>query len=312
MKLLIVDDDPLFLEFLCGIVQKLGHSNIETAESGEAALEKIAASPETFDCILLDIQMPGMDGIELCRRVRSVPRYASVPIVMITALAEKSYVDSAFEAGANDYVNKPIDMIEVKARLGMVQRIHYERAQSGVLMQQLSDTEKELGRNIEFASSDIFSDPELGLLPYTSFENYLLRLGNLRLLSSSVCALAVTNADILFASLPRVDFVDAMSEVGKQVNDTLSHTSRFVSYAGRGTFCVLLPRLAVFEKDAIEAQLNDELHAAFARMGFDAAFGPRVAFGPTHGFNPFAFKNPTETLETAIAELHAEKVTFAA
>jgi CheY-like chemotaxis protein len=117
MKILAVDDDEFILETLSMLVIKAGYAEIETATSAGAALERITSSSESFQCILLDIQMPVMDGIEFCDLLRRLPDYADCPIIMITAMTDKLYIAQAYEAGATDYIIKPFDVNALSARL---------------------------------------------------------------------------------------------------------------------------------------------------------------------------------------------------
>ena len=105
MRILAVDDDNVFLEILEQVLVSYGYSDLTLVESGVLAAEAIQAAKEPFDCFLLDIQMPEIDGIQLCQWIRSHALYATTPILMITAMAEREYVESAFSAGATDYVN---------------------------------------------------------------------------------------------------------------------------------------------------------------------------------------------------------------
>ena len=108
MKVLIVDDDADILEVLSLGLEMSGDHSIETAQSGLQALEKIDHAVRPFDLFLLDIQMPEMTGVEVCRSIRARPRYQHKPIIMVTAMSDKRHVDDAFAAGATDYVIKTV------------------------------------------------------------------------------------------------------------------------------------------------------------------------------------------------------------
>ena len=81
MKILAVDDDELIREILGATLEAHGYTNVTMADCGEDALRKIAASPEPFDGFMFDIQMPGMDGTELCQQVRQMEQYKNSPVM---------------------------------------------------------------------------------------------------------------------------------------------------------------------------------------------------------------------------------------
>ncbi len=110
------------MRLLDAILTERGY-DVRTAASGEGALE--ALGERTPDLILLDVKMPGIDGNEVCRRVRANPATAYLPVVMITAAGDAQKVLS-IEAGADDFVTKPIDRAELLARVRSLLRVkHY-------------------------------------------------------------------------------------------------------------------------------------------------------------------------------------------
>ena len=118
-NVLVVDDLPQNVKLLDAILSPLGYS-VSTAASGAEALEAVAASAP--DIVLLDIVMPGMDGYEVCRRLRNDPDTRFLPVVMITASGSQERL-LAIEAGADDFVMKPFDQAELVARVGSLIRI---------------------------------------------------------------------------------------------------------------------------------------------------------------------------------------------
>lgn len=112
-RILIVDDEEFNRELLEGLVESFGHHS-DTAADGRQALERV--SPEV-DLVLLDAMMPGMDGFEVARRIRATEAVAHIPIVMVTALTSKEDRLRAVEAGANDFITKPIDRTELRVRM---------------------------------------------------------------------------------------------------------------------------------------------------------------------------------------------------
>jgi DNA-binding response OmpR family regulator len=111
--ILVVDDTPQNIRLLEAVLTPRGY-RVVAAGSGAEALAAIAAAPP--DLVLLDVVMPGMDGYEVCRRLREDPATRLLPVVMITASGDQEKVD-AIEAGADDFVAKPFNPAELLARI---------------------------------------------------------------------------------------------------------------------------------------------------------------------------------------------------
>ena len=112
---LVVDDSRTMRLGLIRALNGAGFRNITEAGNGEQALELAQQKP--FDLILLDIVMPGLDGYETCRRFRAMPETSEVPVVFLSSLDEAQNKARGFEMGANDYVTKPFEPLEVHARV---------------------------------------------------------------------------------------------------------------------------------------------------------------------------------------------------
>ncbi len=118
---LIVDDEYAGRETLQSILEGEGY-RLEMAENGAQAIEK--ARQFLPDVILLDVMMPGMTGFEVCQRIRSDPQIAEIPIIMLTALDDRESLLTALKAGADDFVSKPFDRYELRARLLGITRLN--------------------------------------------------------------------------------------------------------------------------------------------------------------------------------------------
>jgi DNA-binding response OmpR family regulator len=112
-RILPVDDARANLDIL--VEELKSNYKLSPALNGEMAPQ--AAARTSPDLALLDITMPGLDGYEACRRLRQMPATADVPIMFLSPLEEAQNKARGFEAGANDYLTKPFEMLEVKARV---------------------------------------------------------------------------------------------------------------------------------------------------------------------------------------------------
>ena len=111
MKILVVDDEMLLVKGMKFNLENEGYT-VETAYDGEAALE--LAKSNDFDLIILDLMMPKLDGLSACMKIRE---FSNVPIIMLTAKSEDADKIMGFESGADDYITKPFNILELKARI---------------------------------------------------------------------------------------------------------------------------------------------------------------------------------------------------
>ena len=115
-RILLVDDEPLILKGLKYTLEQEGYET-DSAMDGEEALAKFFTQP--YDMILLDVMLPKLDGISVCQRIRE---HSNVPIIMLTAKGEDMDKILGLEYGADDYMTKPFNILEVKARIKTILR----------------------------------------------------------------------------------------------------------------------------------------------------------------------------------------------
>jgi two-component system response regulator MprA len=140
MKVLVVDDERAVRESLRRALELEGYE-VELAGDGEEALERVNA-PAAADAVILDVLMPGIDGLEVCRRLRSDAN--AVPVLMLTARAEVDSRVAGLDAGADDYLPKPFALAELLARLrALLRRAGNGDEATDVL--RFSDLELDLG-----------------------------------------------------------------------------------------------------------------------------------------------------------------------
>lgn len=114
MRILVVDDDEIVQETLKLGLQSLGYE-VSIAWDEKTALEEIQINPP--DVILMDISIPGVDGITLCKQIKQTPGMIETPILIITAYGDSKTYHDAFLFGACDYITKPFDIMEIKKKI---------------------------------------------------------------------------------------------------------------------------------------------------------------------------------------------------
>jgi phosphoserine phosphatase RsbU/P len=121
MRILIVDDSEMSRQLLNAWLTGAGYTDVMAVDSGAAALQRatnpLAPRETDIDLILLDIEMAGMDGIHTCRKLRAEPHLQDTPIIMVTGKTDSQTVADAFSAGAMDYIVKPVQKVELLARV---------------------------------------------------------------------------------------------------------------------------------------------------------------------------------------------------
>jgi len=111
-RILVVDDDPRLLHVVSMYLSIEGY-DVDTAPNGEEGLQHLEA--QRPDLVILDVMMPGIDGLEACRRIKSNPETRQIPVVLFTALSRTDDVESGRAAGANRFINKPFSLIGLGA-----------------------------------------------------------------------------------------------------------------------------------------------------------------------------------------------------
>jgi phosphoserine phosphatase RsbU/P len=144
VRTLVVDHAPDVRELIQAILTTDGHTDVLTAESLHDAFRHLAivdheSGNAAIDLILMDIMMPDMDGISACRRIRAVERLRDIPIIMVTGKDPSEALQTAFAAGAIDYITKPLDRVELLARvssaLAMKREIDVRKARERELLE---------------------------------------------------------------------------------------------------------------------------------------------------------------------------------
>lgn len=251
MKILAVDDDALVLDLLEASLASSGHKDLIRANSAEEALELLDAldGPDcregdgAFDLFLLDIQMPGMNGIELCKKVRGRAAYKNSPIIMISSLSDRKHVVNAFSSGATDYITKPFDGLELSSRIRLAKMIVDDRKK--VLEAYFAGLVGESAKNSLFDAyfrQPVLVDDTPNLVDYRILENYLVNLGRKGLYRSASIAFKLLDAERILSRSGPEGLERAVQVTSDVISDRFSGTDSLLSYLGSGYFVMITSR----------------------------------------------------------------------
>jgi two-component system, OmpR family, alkaline phosphatase synthesis response regulator PhoP len=126
-KILVADDNAQNRELLEAYMEELPGVTLVSASDGQETLDKVAA--ERPDLILLDIMMPRKSGFEVCKTLKADPATKDIPIIMVTALNETGDIERAVEVGTNDYITKPVNRVDLLARVKSLLRVRHVQNQ---------------------------------------------------------------------------------------------------------------------------------------------------------------------------------------
>jgi PleD family two-component response regulator len=201
--------------------------------------------------------MPGMDGIELCRRARAIPAYSKTPIIMLTAMAEKDYIDRAFRAGATDYANKPFDLIELHARLRMAKELVAARQEVGSSRTKDNGSQSEDAREHFFDLSDeIKIEGVTDLIGYAALKNYLAQLSHSGIAASQVVAIKINSIEKICEQASEEEFLYALTETADAISKTFNTDSYMMAYSGNGTFVVVSGKATLEQSAGLETKIQ--------------------------------------------------------
>ncbi len=215
---LVVDDDATSRRLLARMLAGEGYTVLEAA-SAEDGLR--VALRSTVDAFLLDVRMPRMGGIELCRRLRMVARYRMAPILFVTAVDEERSLREAFAAGGDDFITKPFSAVVLRARLGAhLQKLEYYR--------QLERVRRNLARYVSPRTQQLVEAYTVtGILPPP--------------IAREVCVLFsdIRGFTALAHEIPPVQLFDILSRhLGVQVDLVYSHGGYIDKFGGDGVMAV--------------------------------------------------------------------------
>lgn len=257
MRILAIDDDQSIQLLLDHALRLTGGHHVTLAFSAREALATLDCDEMEFDCFLIDIQMPDMDGIHLTQLIRQNPGYRRHPILMLTAMNDKSYLDRAFRAGATDYVSKPFDFQNLQARIVEAQRLVLENARLSGQGAEIPAIEWSRGIARDCAPDQVIRRADLeSMIAYGEFDNYILELARHPHCRAMVVALKLADPTLAQRDIPLDVFSAMLRDLILSVTCVFPRPPSSISYRGNGTILVVIDEDLHAPPEAIEGEIN--------------------------------------------------------
>ncbi|MDB5600162.1 MAG: response regulator receiver modulated diguanylate cyclase [Xanthobacteraceae bacterium] len=268
MRILVVDDSEDGRDLMEAMLVSAGYEDVFSVESAAEAFRYLGVGgaavqePSPVDLILLDILMPGIDGIEACARIHKEKRHADVPVIMVTALADVDSLGSAFVAGATDYITKPVNRIELLARVRSALKLKSEldrrRARENELLNFMSTWGDRRASNL--------IDGTTGLFVGEVAEAYLMAATNFRPgIDTSVIALAIDRLDAYRSTQGDTVTNEIMTQVAHAVRATAATIGVVAAAYRNGMIVLVIPDL----RSEPALQLGEALRASVSNLGIN-------------------------------------------
>lgn len=227
-------------------------------------VERSDAAPLDIDLVLMDVRMPGVDGLDACRRIRAEARLADIPVIMMTADTDEHTLEAAFAAGAVDYIAKPVRVAELRARVASMLRLKQE-------MDRRKEREAELeevARQLAVANTELmrltFLDGLTGVANRRGFDECIGREWGRGLREHAPVALILVDVDHFKAFNDRYGHLagdDCLKQVAQALKAAVHRPSDFVARYGGEEFAVVLPGTEGIDAASIAETLRSAVEA---------------------------------------------------
>ena len=274
MRILAVDDDPIVLELLKGALTGDDMKcDLTCCASAEEAIEVMDADPEEFDCFLLDIMLPGIDGIELCDSIRQTVAYRSTPIIMITASRETDLMRRAFGAGATDFVTKPLNGLDLGARINTASMLNAamqrERAVRDTLVRMSATRRAEFDTSVSLAAA--------GVTDLSSIENDLRNLPQ-GCYAMQLFTIEVEGLRDVYENVSAAAYHEHLETTAEAATRALTGHKIKLAYAGSGRFAGVVLGRPRIEPAEVEQAANAIMQNGWDTSRHEADLPPRLRF----------------------------------
>ncbi|NMG57917.1 response regulator [Geitlerinema sp. P-1104] len=217
--ILVIDDEPDNFDVIDALLSQEDYE-LSYAASGPVALSSLESYDP--DLILLDVMMPDVDGIEICRRLKGMPSWRTVPIIMVTALSSKDNLARCLEAGADDFIGKPVNGLELRARVKSMLRLKYQYDELQGLLQLREDLVKMILHDVRNPLSGLLLGLELLRSPNYPEAKRLHRLETVYSLAQSVQTLVEELLQVTLTEAGQLTLNYSSVDVGELVQCCLS------------------------------------------------------------------------------------------
>ncbi len=320
MKILIVDDSRTVRAVLVSVLTKAGYNNIEQSDSASevfTTLQKPDSIYKDIDLVLIDIHMPGMNGIEFTRKIKQMENYKDVPIIVLTSSRMVSFMEDAFEAGANDFITKPFHSIELIARVKSSLKLKQEMDKRKERETELMDRERELievNRFLEIANQSYLKSSALdGLTGITNrkyFNQSVEMEWNKAVRNSSALAVIMLDVDHFKAFNDNYGHQkgdDCLISVANTIKRTLTRPEDMVARYGGEEFVVLLPNINMGDVADIAEKIRKNVENLNIRHEFSSAAGYVTISGGVSIATPDKVRSYEEIIRLADTNLYRAK-----
>ncbi|TGE31779.1 diguanylate cyclase [Desulfosporosinus sp. Sb-LF] len=270
MAIVIVDDTIFSLKVIEAFLMSAGYLDVITLKSARELYQLVDGYSERgivkIDLILMDIVMPEVDGIEACRNVKKREWLVDVPVIMVTATTEKDDLQMAFAAGAMDFIKKPLDKMELLARVRSALRLKHETYRRKARETELLEVTHQLQAANEMLQNLSYLDGLTGIANRRHFDQGLLQESRRAKREGSPLSLIMLDIDYFKAfndTYGHLQGDDCLKTVASTLKQTLKRPGDFPARYGGEEFAVVLPNT----NDVGAAIIAEELRASIERAG---------------------------------------------
>lgn len=306
MKILVVDDCRVTTLHLVGVLSQAGYNTILTASNYDEAMETLAVEHKTelpIDLILMDVQMPGTDGIAATLTIKSDNDYEDIPIIIATNNSDEATLDRAFAAGASDFIVKPVSMVELRARIRSALQLRNEMAQRKEREREL----ERLARKLERMSNQ---DGLTGIANRRCFDDVLVKewVRNGREdLPIGLLMIDIDHFKLYNDALGHVDGDSCLCAVADAITAAVHRPGDMVARYGGEEFAVILPNTDYEGAKAVAANIHANLSkSCIKHPNSEVSCTVTVSIGVTAGI-PTCQSTPEGLIHAADRALYQAK-----